>query len=62
MIPRDWTYYNWIKKCISFWNRSFGITCTLNLDEKVLSVEQKEWLKDTVQENLKISDIEAQGK
>lgn len=61
LIPYDWNYYMWIKKCISYWNKSFGLSCTMNLDESVLSDEQRIWLKKTVQENIKIAEASSKG-
>lgn len=51
-IPWDWSFYDWLKATVTFWNKAWGYRLELPQDLAVLDTIQKEWLRDTMQENI----------
>lgn len=52
IIPWDWTFYDWVKKSVEYWNGSFGFKLELLQDVSILSKEQIKWLHEVLSENL----------
>jgi len=57
-IPYDWSFYDWIKACVVFWNKEWKISLSLNQNVEALTPDKVSWLKTIYSENLAKSQAE----
>ena len=55
LIPADWDYYLWLKKCVLLYNYTFKIQMQFIQDTEHLPEHLLKWQKDTILENMELN-------